>query len=270
MGNLVNVGFSIVLALGIGFFPEYGALGVGLGTFIAKLFEAVVYMTLFILPGGVLSLEHRILPWDFVITRQLLRISIPISLRGGYQCLIDFPFNSLILVFGTEAVAAYHICRRIQQQLLAPLQRTLSTVTIILVGRELGAGWPGMSRISVNGLFLFSAAAIGIPAAGLYFMALWGVRLFTDDANTIVYGVGFLRAFLVGAPFLAFYNVISGALAAAGDSRTSFYGLIAREGARKLLQKALEAEIEERLNRYQDLVNKEGRKTVVKNGHGPE
>lgn len=45
---------------------------------------------------------------------------------------------------------------------------------------------------------------------------------------------------------------------------------IAREGARKLLQKALEAEIEEHLNRYQDLVNEEGRKTVVRNGHGPE
>lgn len=44
---------------------------------------------------------------------------------------------------------------------------------------------------------------------------------------------------------------------------------IAREGARKVLQAALEAEVEEHLARYRDLGDREGRRGVVRNGHAP-
>jgi putative transposase len=44
---------------------------------------------------------------------------------------------------------------------------------------------------------------------------------------------------------------------------------IARNGARRLLQKALEAEIEEHVNAYSDLLDDEGHRTVVRNGHAP-
>ena len=45
---------------------------------------------------------------------------------------------------------------------------------------------------------------------------------------------------------------------------------IARSGARRLLQKALEAEIEAHVNAHRDLVDEEGHRTVVRNGHAPE
>lgn len=44
---------------------------------------------------------------------------------------------------------------------------------------------------------------------------------------------------------------------------------IAREGARKVLQAALEAEVEEQLARYRELEDREGRRAVVRNGHAP-
>ncbi len=44
---------------------------------------------------------------------------------------------------------------------------------------------------------------------------------------------------------------------------------IAREGARKVLQAALEAEVEEHLARYRALEDREGRRVVVRNGHAP-
>jgi transposase-like protein len=44
---------------------------------------------------------------------------------------------------------------------------------------------------------------------------------------------------------------------------------IAREGARKLFQAALEAEVEEHLNRYEHLKDAEGHQMVVRNGHAP-
>jgi putative transposase len=45
---------------------------------------------------------------------------------------------------------------------------------------------------------------------------------------------------------------------------------IAREGAQRVLQAALEAEVEEHLGRYRDLQDKAGRQAVVRNGHAPQ
>jgi len=45
---------------------------------------------------------------------------------------------------------------------------------------------------------------------------------------------------------------------------------IAREGARSLLQRALEAEIADHLDRYSDLLTEDDRRTVVRNGSAPE
>ena len=46
--------------------------------------------------------------------------------------------------------------------------------------------------------------------------------------------------------------------------------IIVREGARKMLQAALEAEIEEHLSRFKHFVNKDGKRLVVRNGVMPE
>ena len=45
---------------------------------------------------------------------------------------------------------------------------------------------------------------------------------------------------------------------------------VLREGARRMLQAALEAEIEEHIARYKDLVDESGKRAVVRNGYQPE
>jgi putative transposase len=45
---------------------------------------------------------------------------------------------------------------------------------------------------------------------------------------------------------------------------------IAREGARRVLQAALETEVEEHLARFEKVADREGRRAVVRNGHGLE
>ena len=44
---------------------------------------------------------------------------------------------------------------------------------------------------------------------------------------------------------------------------------IARAGAREMLQKALESEVQEFLDRHSDRVDAQGRRLVVRNGHLP-
>ena len=45
---------------------------------------------------------------------------------------------------------------------------------------------------------------------------------------------------------------------------------IAREGAQRVLQAALEAEVEEHLSRYRNIQDNSGRQAVVRNGHAPQ
>lgn len=45
---------------------------------------------------------------------------------------------------------------------------------------------------------------------------------------------------------------------------------VLREGARKMLQAALEAEIEEHIARYEEMVDESGKRAVVRNGYQPE
>ncbi|MFW5976760.1 MAG: MATE family efflux transporter [Bacillota bacterium] len=226
ISNVVNIGLSAGLALGIGFFPELGVIGVGWGTFTAKFIAAILYIIIFLLPRSKLNLRYPREGWDFTITKQLLIVSIPRSLQGGYQSLIAFPFNSLVLLFGTEAAAAYHIARRIQQQLMAPLHRSYGTVATILTGNRLGQKGYQDSRKVAKGMLWLTAITITFIGTNLFIFAPGLVKIFTEDAATIPFAVGFLRALSLGAPIIAVYRVLSGVLTGAGDTKTPFYGMV--------------------------------------------
>ncbi len=234
ISNAVNIVLSVLLALGLFWFPELGVRGVGWGTFSAKFLATVIYLAMFLLPISSLNLKPFSTGWDLTIAVQLFKVSIPRSLQGGYQSLITFPFNALVLLFGTEAAAAYHIARRIQQQLMAPLQRAFGTVTTIMAGQKLGRSNPRASRESTEGMLWLTAVTIGTLALLLFVFAPTAVSVFSDDAATIASGIGFLRALCLAAPLLTFYRVISGHLTAAGDTRTPFYGLVISQTLFKL------------------------------------
>jgi len=224
IGNIINISLSIVLALGLGPFPNYGVLGVGIGTFTAKLVSALIYVLIFLSKKSRFNLQMPSKDWDLTIIRQLFKVSMPKILQGIYQSLITFPFNSLVLVFGTEAAAAYHISRRIHQQLIAPLHRSYYTVTTIMGGQKLGAGQPEESKKTTRGMLWLTVFTIGSFAVVLFFTAPWLIRIFTDDKATISFGIRFLKALSIGAPILTIYGVFAGMLNGAGNTKTALFG----------------------------------------------
>ena len=234
IGNIINIGLSVGLALGIGPFPDYGVLGVGIGTFTAKLLSALIYVIIFLSKKSNFDLKLPVHNWDFTITKQLFKVSMPKIMQGLYQSLITFPFNSLVLLFGTEAGAAYHISRRIHQQLIAPLHRSYYTVTTIMGGQRLGAGKPEESKKVTRGMLWLTVFTIGSFGVVLLLTAPWLVRIFVDDQVTINFGIKFLRALSIGAPILTIYGVLAGLLNGAGDTRTPFYGMLINQTLFKL------------------------------------
>ncbi len=50
------------------------------------------------------------------------------------------------------------------------------------------------------------------------------IRIFTEDAATISYGIRFLKALSIGAPILTIYAVFAGQLNGAGNTKTALFG----------------------------------------------
>jgi len=110
------VGFG----LGVGPFPEWRVVGVGLATAFGNVFTAVAFVA-----AIRWDLTHASFtrPRDLTIARQLLSVSAPRVAEGLVATAVEFPFNSLLLTFGTDVNAAYQIGRRMYQQVSSTLSR---------------------------------------------------------------------------------------------------------------------------------------------------
>jgi putative MATE family efflux protein len=218
--NALNVLLTASLGLGVWVAPRLGVLGVGVATAVSRTVEAATVTGVIASGRTPLSLAR---PRDLTVTRQLVAVSAPTFAEGMSTSLANFPVNALLLVFGTEVNAAYHVGRRIYQQLTGPLYRSFSTVTSILVGQALGEGDPGAARYAANAVLAFSVATLGFAGVVLFAGAEHLVAVFTRDATTATYAAAFTRVFGVSMVLFGVFFPLAGALRGAGDTRTPFY-----------------------------------------------
>lgn len=218
--NVINILLTVSLGLGIWIAPPLGIVGVGVATAVSRTFEA------FTMTGAIASARTApslTQPKDITITRQLIAVSIPNFAEGMSTSLANFPFNALLLLFGTEVNAAYHIGRRIFQQLTGPLYRSFGTVTNIIVGQTLGEGEPDEARYSAGAILALSVVTLGCTGAVLFVGADQFVSIFTQDLETLGYAVAFTQVFGISMLFIGIFYPLAGTLRGAGDTRTPFY-----------------------------------------------
>jgi putative MATE family efflux protein len=218
--NALNIALTVGLGLGVWTAPRLGIVGVGIATAISRTVEALA------ITGAIASGRTSVSlvrPRDPTVTRQLVAVSTPTFAEGMSTSVANFPFNALLLLFGTEANAAYHIGRRIYQQLTGPLYRSFSTVTSIVVGQALGEGDPDGARYAANAILAFSVVTLGVAGVVLFAFAGPIVSVFTRDPATVDHAVAFTRVFAVSMLAFGVFFPLAGALRGAGDTRTPFY-----------------------------------------------
>ncbi|USZ69660.1 MATE family efflux transporter [Halorussus salilacus] len=219
VSNLLNIGGTVALGLGVGPFPRWEIVGVGVATAFGNLFTAVALVAA--IRWGLTEASFA-RPSDLTIARQLLTVSAPRIAEGLVATVAEFPFNSILLAFGTDVNAAYQIGRRMYQQVTGPLSRGYSVASSVVVGQALGEGDPDRARFegwATGALALLTVGAIGVV---LFFGADWFVEFFTDDAATLDYAADFARVYGLSAPFLALFVVLSGSLQGGSDTTTPF------------------------------------------------
>jgi putative MATE family efflux protein len=215
---LVNIVGSLTLGLGI-LAPRLGIVGVAVGTALGNTVTALGVLLAIASPSTEAGYGR---PRNFTILTQLIVVSAPKVAEGLITTLVYFPFNALLLSFGTTVNAGYQIGRRMYHQVAGPLYRAYNTTSTIIVGQSLGEGDPEQARFDGYAHAAFSLLTLLVAGVALYLVSPHLVRLLTDDAATITYAVNFARTFAVAMPFIAIFFSFSGALQGASETRVPF------------------------------------------------
>ena len=216
VANVGNIVGSAGLGLGYFGFPELGVFGVGLATAAANVFTAVSLSAAIASDATEAGFAR---PKSAVVTKQLFVVSVPKIAEGLSSALAEFPFNAVLLTFGTNVNAAFQIGRRAYQQVTGPLSRGYSVAASVVVGQALGEGDPEGARY--NG---WAVAALGIVTVGLVglLLAVYArplVSLLDDTPETLRYAVPFAQVYGLSAPFLVSFTALSGSLQGASETR---------------------------------------------------
>ena len=219
VANVINISLTVSLAFGLGPFPELSIVGIAVATAIGDTLAAVTFLVVIHSSWSELALVR---PTRLVIVKQLIVISAPRVAEGVTELIAEFPFNAILLAFGTEVNAAYHIGRRVYQQLSSPLSRGYGTAANIISGQALGRGRPAEAYFNGLAAAAMATFTVGSLGVGIFLAAEWVVLLFTRDPATIEYAVGFARSYAIATFLIALYVVLAGALRGGSETRPPF------------------------------------------------
>ncbi|MBL8171865.1 MAG: MATE family efflux transporter [Acidobacteria bacterium] len=219
IGNIINLILDPCLIFGWGPFPELGVTGSAVATTIGR-GCAVLYQCSRLLGGhSRVPVQLRNLSFDFGVMRSLLQMSVGGMLQMFVATAAWMMMMSIIGKFGSAAQAGYTIAIRIIIVALLP-SWGMSNAGATLVGQNLGARQPERAEKSVWLAGHSNAVFLGGVTFLFVFFAEFLVRLFTDDASVIPYGVDALRYMSYGYVFYGYGMVMAAAFNGAGDTWT--------------------------------------------------
>jgi putative MATE family efflux protein len=219
VANLTNVVGSVVLGWGLFGAPRLGIVGVGLATAGANVLSAGLFLAAIRSNWTAVGFAR---PRERVVTRQLVAVSLPKVGEGLVGTAVQFPFNALLLGFGTTVNAGYQVALRAYQQVTAPLARGFNVAANVAVGQALGEGDPDRAAFEGWAVTALGALSVGAIGVALVVGAPAFAAVFTDDPRTTGYAVDFARVYGLSAAGLVTFTVLSGALQGASENRVPF------------------------------------------------
>src|SRR5213080_3818585 len=222
--NVVNFGINVNLIFGNAFVPRLGVPGAAIGTSISYVIGALALIAILLRGKHRLKL-HLSGGWVHMdAVRRIFRIGWPAALE---QILLRV---GMVVVFGTQILAAHQIGLRIQSFAFMP-GFGFAIAATALVGQNLGArdavaaeksGWEAMK---------FSVAVMSVIAIVIFLLAEPIARGFIGDPVVVTWSVTFIRIHAISIPAVGIFFAIDGALRGAGDTRfplmTSLSGMYA-------------------------------------------
>ncbi len=195
-GVVINIIIDPILIFGIGPFPALGVFGAALATVISR--GTISLISLYFLITGKYGLKLKLMKPELKTIREIMRIGIPSSVENGVKALSLFIQNSMLVVFGTAALAGFGIVIRMFSLFLIP-SIAISTAVSTVVAQNIGAGNKERALQCVregikSGFWIMAVMSIVVFAFSRQI-----IQIFSDNHEVISIGSMLL---LVIAPFL--------------------------------------------------------------------
>lgn len=214
--TLVAIAAEWVLIFGNLGAPALGVKGAALGIAIGNLVGLGIGLTVLFRGGARVHLRGRHLVPDFVVIRQILRLSWPPALQMGTGVVMTFAYLRLTGHFGQSVQTAFAIGLRIG--MIVPMVGfPLATACATLVGQALGAGKVERAWRSIGVGILAEGAIMWSLALGIFLMRGTIVAWLTDDPEVIEVGSEYLAFAAAAFSVWAFNFVFMRSLQGAGD-----------------------------------------------------
>lgn len=193
----IHMLLSPLLVLGWGIFPGLGVSGAALTYIISHSVGATFSLWVLFTGRTRIRLSLRHFHLDLSIIWRMVKIGLPASVMGMQRSLANLVFARILAPFGTIAIAAYSLLRRVEMLVFLP-GNGLSIGAGVLVGQNLGASKPQRAERS-------AWLAVGIVEAIILVAALiilsWAekvIGIFSPEPDLLKSASAFLRISIVG------------------------------------------------------------------------
>lgn len=215
--RLLHAVLSPVLVFGWLFFPRFGVTGVAWSPIIAQ--SIALLLGLWVLSTGRTKLRLtfksiRVVPSDMW---RLVKVSLPTSIAYTQNDLGQMVIGWIMIPYGTLAVAAHVVSRRIEQVLFMPISG-LGLASGILTGQYLGVKRPD---IAARNAWISAgiAAAFGVASAtAVLLFASPIVGIFNSEPGLVAMGATFARIGSLSYALIGVIVVFLNCLNGAGDT----------------------------------------------------
>ncbi len=223
--NSGNILFDYLLIFGIGPFPELGVVGAAWAVVISRTIGAIIQ--LWIVTSGKFAIQMPLIArWraDLALWGKMFYIGVPSSIQGFTR---NIAFLTIFWVLnqtdaGRVAVAGYTVSMQLRM-FGVMFGLALMSAAMTAVSQNMGADDPKRAERSGWTVTWISVGATTLMALVFITLSPWLIRFFTDDPETVRWGIIALVTLSIALPFTGASMGFSGSLRGAGDTLSPLY-----------------------------------------------
>ncbi|MBR3769845.1 MAG: MATE family efflux transporter [Lachnospiraceae bacterium] len=217
---ILSSGLNILLDITLIAWIPLGVAGAAIATVLAQFVSGVLCLLYawHILPF--LRVKRKQLAFDKAIASLILKYGIPAGLQMSIISISDMTLQSVVNMYGTAMIVAYGVCMKVEAigwQMTEAIGSSLGT----FVGQNVGAGKMERVKTGVKYAYWMNIVCYSIFCPAIFFGAEQIMRVFTDSAASIQYGMEYIHIFsfffFAGGFLVVYHNV----LRAAGDVKVT-------------------------------------------------
>ena len=216
--SVLNIVLDLAFVIGL----KAGIAGVAYATILSQLVSAALVLRLLTHTNEIYRLTWRDLRIEGPVLRRIFAVGLPAGIQSVVTAFSNVFVQSYINHFGSGCMAGWSCYNKLDQFIMLPMQSTAMAATTF-VSQNIGAKQYDRADRGTRTAILLSLGVTLVVAIALVIFAEPTVRLFSQDASVIQYGVLFMRSNTFFLLFNCVNHTLAGALRGRGDSRAPMF-----------------------------------------------